>query len=70
MSSPDRAMASLNVCNSGSGSLPGGGVDDTTILAAGLCDGGEPHTIIRGFGELLQRTKIVSIVHQNKLKYH
>lgn len=49
-------MASRNVCNSGSGSLPGGGVEETTILAVGLCEGGEPHTIIRGFGELLQNT--------------
>lgn len=46
-------MASLNVCKSGSGSLPGVGVGATTILGVGLCDGGEPQTIIRGLGELL-----------------
>lgn len=49
---PDNAMASLNVCRSGSGSLSGVGVGATTILAVGLCSGGELHTI-RGLGELL-----------------
>lgn len=46
-------MASLNVCNSGSGSLSVVGVGATTILGVGLCDGGEPQTIMRGLGELL-----------------
>ena len=33
---PERASASLNVCNSGSASLPGAGVGETTMLAVGL----------------------------------
>lgn len=51
---PDNAIASLNVCNSGSGSLPGSGVGATTIFGAELSDEGELHTIILGLGELLQ----------------
>lgn len=51
---PDTAMASLNVCNSGSGSLPAVGAGAITILGVWLCDDGEPHTIIRGLGELLK----------------
>lgn len=50
---PDNEIASLNVCNSGSGSLPGG-VGATTIFGDELSDEGELHTIILGLGELLQ----------------
>lgn len=55
-------MASLNVCNSGSGSLPPVGADAITILGVWLCDDGEPHTIIRGLGELLLPTYYITLV--------
>lgn len=51
---PDKAIASLNVWSSVSGSSQGGGVGETTMLAVESWDGWEPHIIIRGLGELLK----------------
>lgn len=39
----------------------GSGAGETTMLGAGLWDGGEPHTIIRGLGELLYKQKNIII---------
>ena len=59
-------MASLKVCNSASGSLTGGGVEESTILPGESCAGDDAHctTIDRGLGELLQRIKKMTKCYQ------